>query len=616
MSRAPSRSIISVPGFWFGALVFAGVLLVRLVILLNLVSSSAFQLVSGDVAFYHQWALRILTGEWTDGHAFHALPLYAWWLAALYAICGVSAFAPALVQCLADAGTCLLICKTIEISARDWSPGWHWPSGKLAGLLGAFAWAFYLPAQTFAIVRMPTSLGTFVFWLVIWWVLRSTKPPALLVLGLLGLLIGFTAMAQATILFLVPLVLAALTWKRRPRNLLVACALLVCGLALGTAPAWVHNTFIARDPVFLSAHSGINFWIGNNPEATGYPTFGVIRAGQAEALEDSVTLAEAEAGRPLKRGEVSTYWSARARRHISNNFGDWLRLLGTKIWNFWNAFQYDDLSVISKLRELGVTFPGLSFGLIAATAIAGAPFVLLRSPPARWVFAGVLFQMIALLPVFITERYRLPAVPGLIIVSVLGILHFWRTSARLQFGPIASYCAVIAMAAFVVSWRQVDPRLWALAPYNAGREALETNDLAAAKRKLELAYAYVPQNAEINLALGNMWYARGDFAQSEQFYLRTLELDPKHKSAASNLGVVAMEKGESQRAAALFRRAIELSPKDAKAHYLLAQAAFALGDHRTAASEVEIAMRLRPGQREFEVLRDQLIASEAEIQPP
>ena len=37
-------------------------------------------------------------------------------------------------------------------------------------------------------------------------------------------------------------------------------------------------------------------------------------------LKDSIDLAEAAAGRSLKRSEVSDYWSAKARAYISNEF--------------------------------------------------------------------------------------------------------------------------------------------------------------------------------------------------------------------------------------------------------------------------------------------------------
>ena len=71
----------------------------------------------------------------------------------------------------------------------------------------------------------------------------------------LGALVGVTAMCVATVLFAVPLLIAAAllaqaTWMKRA----VAVTLLLAGLAAGTSPAWLHNRFVAHEPVFLSAH--------------------------------------------------------------------------------------------------------------------------------------------------------------------------------------------------------------------------------------------------------------------------------------------------------------------------------------------------------------------------
>src|SRR6202023_3093864 len=117
-----------------------------------------------------------------------------------------------------------------------------------------------------------------------------------------------------------------------------AAAALLCGLGLGTAPCWVHNAVVARDPVFLSAHSGINLRLGNNPDATGDPHFPGLHAGQTSMLRDSILIAESAAGRSLKRSEVSAYWSEKARAYIAGNFGAWLKLIGREIANFWNGF--------------------------------------------------------------------------------------------------------------------------------------------------------------------------------------------------------------------------------------------------------------------------------------
>src|SRR5205823_11851682 len=92
-----------------------------------------------------------------------------------------------------------------------------------------------------------------------------------------------------------------------------AIAIVIAAVFVGASPCAMHNYFIAHEPVMLSAHSGLNFYIGNNPIANGYPKIPPgMRAGQEGMLKYSITMAEIGAGRPLKRMEVSQYWSAKA----------------------------------------------------------------------------------------------------------------------------------------------------------------------------------------------------------------------------------------------------------------------------------------------------------------
>ena len=155
------------------------------------------------------------------------------------------------------------------------------------------------------------------------------------------------------------------------------------------------------------------------------------------------------------------------------------------------------------------------------------------------------------------------------------------------------------MATWFVSQPQRDPSLWALEAYNSGWQALESNNLPLAQKKLELAYRYVPQNPEINLALGNLWLERKDFSRAEHYYLATLQLDPRHKSALTNLGLTALEQQQTERARELFRKALVLAPMDAKAHYLLARALFESGEQTEARVEIAAALKLKPDQPEF-----------------
>ncbi len=594
-----------------GHCVFAFVFLVRLIALTRLTSSPFLFPSGGDMYFYDDWAQQILRGRFTDHFAFYGLPLYAYLLAFLYKLFGYNPFVPSLLQIFLDAGTATLIYQIALRVFRTANESVETHT-RAIGLLAAAGWAFFVPAEAYSVILMPTAAGVFVFWFLVWQTVKAEHAPSPRRCLAYGALIGVSAMGIATILFLAPLLLAALVLKppfdpahRSPwlaRG--AAVALLFAGLVAGTSPCWIHNYWVARDPVFLSAHSGINFWLGNNAEATGYPHFPGLHTAQAAMLKDSIDVAQAAAGRNLKRSEVSDFWSAKARAYISGDFGGWLKLLGRKLVNFWNAFEYDDLNIIAKLRGSGVIFPGLHFGLVAALAIAGVCFSIRQFPAARWIAAAILLHLAAVLPVFVTERYRLAAAPGLLLFAAAGIWIFWENCVRARGKIVAGYLAVLAAAAIFVTWPQRDPALWALKFYNSGSHALDLQQWPAAQKQLELAHAYAPGSTEINLALGNLWLQQQNLPRAEAHYLAVLRMDPRHKAALNNLGVLALTGKNWEGAANYFRAALAVDPDDGKTHYLYARAQFEAGNLDVALSEIQIALRLRPGQREFEELHD------------
>src|SRR5438477_8340652 len=458
---------------------------------------------------------------------------------------------------------------------------------------------------------MPTAWFIFVFWFILWRIIKSQSAPNWWEALLLGLLVGLTATAIATILFLLPLLFCAIALKpaiaARSYVRIVGCALVLLGIAIGTSPCWLHNYFIARDRVFLSAHSGINFWIGNNSEANGYPRFPPgLRAGQAAMLQDSIDVAESAAGHRLKRGEVSQYWSAKARDYIAHHPLAWLRLLGLKLRNFWSAFQYDDLSIITNLREQGLTFPGIYFGLLAVLALPAMILTWNAVRLGRWITGAILLQMLALLPVFTTERYRLPIVPGLAVFAAFGVVTLFSNLAAGNVRPVLSYAILLTVSILFVSWPQRKPSFWALDAYNSGWQALESGNLPLAERKLELARAYIPDNAETNFALGNLKLAQNDAATAASFYLTTLQLDDRHRGALNNLGVIALDHQQFELAEHWFRRALDLNTRTAKTHFLLAKTYAARGDLADACAEIDSAVALSPQQPEFRQLREEM----------
>ena len=626
---------------WLFLLTFA----VRLLVLVRFADSLNFLPEGDDMKFYTDWALRIMHGQWTDHQAFYGLPGYAYCLALIYRIGGFNPFSVGLLQALFDAGIAVLLWKiSREIfwdsecgEKSDISP--RMPD--FIGIGAALAWTFFTPAQAFSVVTMPTVWLVFAYYFCLWFAVKTRDASWWNPWLGLGLFCGFIAMLVATIFFAVPLLIVAVfrsvargqPWSARLPKIAAAILTLVAGLYIGASPAWIHNYFIAHEPVMLSAHSGINFWIGNNPTATGYPKMPPgIRATQEGLLKDSITLAEASVGHKMTRSEVSKYWSAQANAYISAHFSAWMRLMGVKFGNFWNAYQYDDLSIIKLLRDEGVLPWGLKFGFIAALGLAGLFPTLLRFPKSGWVVAAVLLHMCALMPVFVTERYRLAAVPGLMILGAAGLWIFWQNLALGRWAGAGIYILLCAGAAWFVSIPRNDIGLWSLDHYKAGIRAttageieLERQNVAAAtgafdraQRNLETAYAYVPNNADIDFALGNLWLARGNASSNDEhtktadrtkaklFYRRALELNGRHAGTLNNLGVLAMEEKRWPLAEKFFAAALETEPDDAKTRYLLARVYTEDNKLDAARTELEKALRLRPNQREFLELRDKL----------
>jgi tetratricopeptide (TPR) repeat protein len=602
-----------------GHYLFAGVLILRLISLSRLSRSPLFLPSRGDMHFYNEWALGILKGGTVNG-AFYGLPLYPYILAGIYKIFGYSPFVPGVLQSLLDAATAVLIYQLVlhlvgpasgQSSNRVRSDDSTF-AGTFFATAAALAWAFYMPAQAYSIILMPTAAFVCLFWWIVKRIVTSESAPTPKETFRYGLLIGLAAMAIASSLFLVPLIIFSLFLKRAPetKRLFLSGATLFTGIFLATSPCWIHNFFFARDPVFLSAHSGVNFWIGNNPEANGYPKFPPgLRAGQAAMLQDSIDTAEAAAGHSLKRSEVSAFWSNRARKYIAQHPAEWLSLLAVKIRNFWNAFQYDDLSIISNLREQRVIFPGFSFGLIAALGLPAMLMCWRRNASSRWITAAIFLQMCALLTVFVTERYRLVVVPGLLVLAATGLYLCWRSLFQKNHQGVALYFVALVAAVLFVSWPQHQLSLWALDAYNSGWQALESGNYPLAEKKLSLARRYVPTNPETNFAIGNLRLAQGRAGAAADFYRLTLRYDQQHRGALNNLGVLALDAKQYDEAETWLRQAERLDERNAKTHFLIAKALLGKGDRDRAEAEAARAVALGPEQPEFAQLRDQLQAT-------
>ncbi len=607
-------------------IVFLVALALRLFVLCQVANTPEFAPDQGDMKFYNDWARRIAAGTLTDHQAFYGLPGYAYWLAILYKVVGFQPYVAALLQVFVEAATAAIIFSLASLAfdhkAADESPR----RVQTIGALAAFGWIFFVPAQAYSSVLMPTCYLVAAFWFVVWWILRrrEARPAARGFFGL-GLLMGIVAMMVANILFLIPLVLAAV-WLRREwssasvkftaRARALASASLLAGILLGVSPCAYHNYVLAEEPVMLSAHSGINFYLGNNAVANGYPKIpSPLHADQQGMLRDSITWAERAVGHPLKRVEVSAFWSGLAHQYIHDHPLAWVRLLGTKLANFWNVLQYDDLGVIRSFQEDGVLLPGIGFGFVAILALPGLVIALLRRVSSSyWVIGAVGLHMASLLAVFVTERYRLAAVPGLLLLASYGVVEVSRGLLAHRWKLPVIYAAALALAALFVL-QPSTPELTNHDDYNSALADMVRGHLDRAHDKLARVLAAFPDNAEANFAMGNLYLAKGDRDQAKRFYRYTLDLDPNHDRVLNNLGVLAIEEKRWPLAETFLSSALRIDPSDAKTNYLLAEARLGKRDLNGAQMALTEALRLQPAQPAFLKLNDQLATERAAATP-
>ena len=638
------RLISRIPPFLF---VWIGAFLVQFLVL-NLIADSRHFLPDGDdMKFYNDWALKLLgrlpwkAGEPNaPGTAYYGLPGYAYALAGIYKITGgySHTFSPYIVgqfqaALQALSATWLFLLGSSVFGGNSQTEKRR---GSAIGVLAAAAWALFTPAQVFSAILMPTAWVVCAFWGMTYWLvcihekgMASWWRPWLW----MGLLAGFIAMLVATILMLLPLVVMAIaltvargkSLKARILPVLGAVAILMAGVYAGCSPVWIHNYFIAKDRVLLSAHDGLNFYLGNHATSNGYTSIPKgLRASQEGLLKDSLTIPEKELGHPLKRSEASAFWKEKGKAFIREQPVAWMRLIHRKFDNFWNAFQYDDLSILKLLRDEHATPPGLRFGFAAAIGLPGLLLCWRKWPRSRWVAGAVLLHMAALMPVFITERYRLAAAPGLLLLAVGGLWHLWENIVSRAWDKVGLQSALTLGCAWFASAPQPEIGLWSLDFYKAGiraterrTEAVAQNDpklaaayLANARRNLETAYAYVPSNAEVAFALGNAWYYDHDNTRAKLCFERAVQISTAagrpHDGALNNLGVIALTEKRPQNAEVYFQRSIKADPDDAKTWSLLAEACRDLGDIAHAELAIAQAIKLNGGNPAFQKFRDDL----------
>ena len=557
-------------------LLFVFALALRLIYAWELRESPFFDAPVVDAKTFLEQALAIAGGElWGGSEPFWQPPGYIYFLASLCWLFPDSYFVSVRVaQAIIGSLSCLLV---VRLADRAFG------SRRLALGTGAAA-AAYAGLVQFEAELLAVGLEVFLYLLLldrILHALTARDDRSWLVTGLVG---GLAAISRPNILLFLALLVP---WVARLRpeqhkaeqNAGHRATVQPAGRAATLRPLFfsglglmavvlsvtVRNVVVGGDVVLISANGGINFHIGNNAEQDR-----TVAIPPGMAWEEMVT-------EPVRAGvtlpsQRSAYFYRKALAYIADQPGDYAALMARKLYQFWSGPELkrnQDVYYARRHSQLlswllwdrVISFP---FGIVGPLALAGLVLTWHRRESAlRLLRLFSLSYMASVLLFFVTARYRVPAIPVLLIFAAWTcrqLIIDWRSGRYRSLAVLGGAVAVLMVV-------------------------------------LNLPVATVPDDdAQLHFDLGEVYLRKGEYKRSARHSLAALELTSgQYNYARHNLAVAYFHLGRHPDAVLEGQRAVEQNPRRADTRVLLGRAYGAIDQPRQAAAQFERALQLKAG---------------------
>ena len=569
---------------------------VRLAFFLQLKDTDLATIPLLDSQTYHDWAARLVAGDWGRNETYWMGPLYPHLLAVIYFLFGVGSRMALVFQL----GLSLLNVWLVHLLARrlDASPG--------TALLAAFIYSIYGAPVFYAGQLLMATVVTTLFLLTALQTAKATGRPTAGNWLILGLLVGLTGLARGNVLLLLA-TLPVLFWKAafpheagKPRLILA----LLLGGALLLAPVTLRNLVMANDFVLLTSNGGVNLLIGQQADYKGIFA-PVMEEPQAEFDPSLETTLERELGRDLKGSEISRILTRRAWQAFSGNLGAMPLHYLRKAYRFWNGYELPQIVSYDHWRRRfgSLLFLPLPFTMLSALGLLGFRFLPRRE---RWIMiilVGTYF--LSLLPFFPTSRYRQPIAPLLAVNTAVFVMAMIRADNRRR--RIWLPAALLLTVALLPRWAALDPAAvdWQVYLHEAsraskrgdlrttlakGRQAEEIRpgladtpfhlslyleDLGArrdALAALQLARTRAPRNRLVPYRIGRNHEELGQYAEALAAYRQAADLDPAWPYPWLRMGLVYRRLGRPDEARQALEKAYRLGPGNHRVRANLASA--------------------------------------------
>jgi len=473
--------------------------------------------------------------------------------------------------------------------------------GERAGLLSAFLMVFYGPTVFHESILIPTIAALLLSLLALtWWIyLPGAKYLMAWMIG--GVFLGLSSLFSApNLLFSLLLVCIWIPWMNHKFPLL---RWKIVGMAVGILvvilPFVLRNSCLSRSPTTLTAHSGINYFIGNNPESNGgFIIPDSLTPSATGIIRDSHREAELRVGRKLDPGEVSRFWWLEGTRFLLASPGKTVKLWLKKLCLIISPREYFDIGGGGGRGDSSFTLynlPLISFGILAPFALAGL-FLTARRERARillYLYLGA--HILAILIFYYQARARIMIVP-LCAIFAAGSIRFIYASIRQKRHKHLVFSALLILAAFLLAKAQPGFEMRSLPNlllFRAQQE-LKMGELAAARISINRALDLNQNLAGPYLLLGDICFREGDNKMASDYFQKECERNPFNPEPILRAAqIINMEEDYSEAEEAALR-VLSIDPLSWKAYSILADSYYFRGDSENELYHSRKAVTLNP----------------------
>ncbi|OGH62597.1 MAG: hypothetical protein A3G34_13495 [Candidatus Lindowbacteria bacterium RIFCSPLOWO2_12_FULL_62_27] len=548
------------------AAVFVLALAIRMAYWFESRRSPLFDVFVLDADVYVRTARAILAGDWLAGQeVFSMSPLYPYILALFHALTGGSMPAVKAIQHVIGAATCALICRA---GIRIAGPAAGMAGGLISAVYGIFIYSEGTLENEFLVLFLNT--------LALRLLLEVDRPDSVRIACLAGVAVGLsTDLRPNAALLTVPAVLWILrpsTGGRRP----VLCALSFgAAVLLAVLPISVRNYAVSGEWIWTTASGGQLLYIGTLKDGGGgYSVPPFVAARPESEHRDFRRMAEQNLGRRISAGESSRYWARQAAREIAADPAGQMKLVAKKALAFWNADEPPDNSDYRYGRRLSrvLSLPLAGIGVVLPLAAIG--FFLAVVSGRRWFLplGFLLVYFISVLLFYQSYRFRLPAVPSLLMMAGASVVWLSHRLLDRSYRRFLAGITVMALAAWVahLPLPQARPDQDALTMAGNYAEALrQQGRLNAAAGLLESAARQYRPDAETLRQLADLRRDLGQWSGAVELYRRVADDPNIGRGAHANLAYCALQMRDMDAARSHAARAIDLDPQDTFARFIL-----------------------------------------------